>query len=81
MKALARMLRTKDAAQISKYGRRLSITALEGSIALWRQFNAQNARERREFEDVEMVPEEDDALYMEEGEEATQEEIRQESTS
>jgi hypothetical protein len=30
MKALTRMLRTKDAERIAKYGRKLSITALEG---------------------------------------------------
>jgi hypothetical protein len=43
MKALARLLRTKDAAQFGKYGRRISLTALEGSLEIWRKFNAHNA--------------------------------------
>jgi hypothetical protein len=77
MKALAKMLRIKDAERIAKYGRKLSIAALEGSLAIWRQFNAQNAKEGREFEELEYGLEENEALYMEEGEDVTQEELRQ----
>jgi hypothetical protein len=71
MKALARLLRTKDAARLSKYGRRISFTALEGSLAIWRQFNAHNAKIGNEFEETEIELDEDEA------EEVTQEEMRQ----
>jgi hypothetical protein len=75
-KALAPLLRTKNGAKLTKYYRRISLTDLEGSLEIWRKHDTYSLDKSSEYDDVELMADPDESLFMEEGEEISREEIR-----